>query len=163
MHKSSTSRLERIEIEPWCPRWWQYYPAATIMSLWNSFLPHCPYTVIPWTYFRTQRYMTKYCISPPVAMFAHYTHYKQFHSCCYMCIFQHERRWCEIMPLMTHFKHSVQWPRTSTNVNDALSVSRHHLAKGEPHYSVRTEALVFPLSVLASNIITLRDWLCWSR
>lgn len=35
-----------------------------------------------------------------------------------------------ILPLMTHSKHSVQWPRTGTNVNDALSVSRHHLAKG---------------------------------
>lgn len=49
-----------------------------------------------------------------------------------------------ILQLMTHCKHSVQWPRTSTNVNDALSVSGHHLAEGEAHYSVRTLGFSFP-------------------
>lgn len=64
-----------------------------------------------------------------------------------------------ILPLMTHFKPSVQWPITSTNVNGALSVSRRRLAEGEAHYSAGTPGLCFSLCELASNIITPRDLL----
>lgn len=40
---------------------------------------------------------------------------------------------------MTRVKHRARWPRTGANVNDALSVSGHHLAKGAgAHYSART-------------------------
>lgn len=104
IHKSPTSTLQRIEMEPWPPRWWQYCPAATGTSLWNAFLPHCPYTVIPEMNLHTQHYNTKYCVSLPVAVFAHYTHYKQFDSCCYTCIFHHEQRWCEYSATNDPFK-----------------------------------------------------------
>lgn len=53
-----------------------------------------------------------------------------------------------ILPQMTHFKHFVQWPRIHTNLNDSLSVSGHHLAKGgvgvRGDYSVRILGLSFP-------------------
>lgn len=75
---------------------------------------------------------------PPVAVFAHYTHCKQFDSCCYICTSQHEQTWTWIFSLMTHFMGPVQWPWTSANVNDALRVSGHRLAKREAHYSQRS-------------------------
>lgn len=75
--------------------------------------------------------MTKYCISPPVAVFAHYTHITSnlTHAATFVSS-NMNREDGNILSLMTHLKLSVQWPRTSTNVNDALSVSGHHLAKG---------------------------------
>lgn len=95
-HKSSPGRQQSRDGAV-CPRWWQYYPAVTVTSLWNPFLPHCSYTVIPYTphtYICTSRALWQSAGYPPsVAVFAHYTHITSVDSCCYICIFQHERRW----------------------------------------------------------------------
>lgn len=106
---------------------------------------------------------TVYPPNPPVAVFAHYTHYKQFDSCCYICIFQQFKDDVNTLPLMTHLKHSVQWPRTSSNVNDAFKCKRASFGQREAHYSVKTLGLSFSLNALGSNIITPCDWLRWSH
>lgn len=64
-----------------------------------------------------------------------------------------------ILSLTTHLKHSVRWPRTSANVNDALSASGHQLAKGAGGGGAlfkekKLEASRFLLAALTSNIIT---------
>lgn len=132
------------------PRWWHCYPAATIMSGWSLFSATLPCAVIAYIHLHTRGYMPKYCISTPVAGFGHYTDYQQFDSCCYICIVQHEHGWWEYFTTNDPLKASIQWPRTSTSVNDALSIIGHHLAKGEFHYSLRTRALSF--SPLCSNL-----------
>lgn len=107
---------------------------------------------------------------PPVAVFAHYTHCKQFDSCCYICTSQHEQTWTWIFSLMTHFMGPVQWPWTSANVNDALRVSGHRLAKREAHYSQRSFFIpptILPLFVTGYtdhtnyNVIIIRGWWWW--
>lgn len=149
-----------------CPRWWQYYPAATITSLWNPFLPHCPLTVIPYTphtYICTARALWQSAGYPPQWQYLHITRTLQAltHAATFVSSNMNGDDG-NISSLMTHLKLSVQWPRTSTNVNDALSVSGHHLAKVGG--SLLSEGSGPPFScVLTSNIITPRDQRRWSH
>lgn len=140
--KSSTGWVQRIETEPRYPRWQQHAPAAITTSLWNSFLPHSPYAVIPLNTHPMLYDKVRY--TPLQWQYLHITHITSNLTHAAAFVYSNmSRDDVNILLLMTHLKHSVQWPKTSTNVNDALSVSWHHLAEGEAHYSARIQGLCF--------------------
>lgn len=115
-----------------CPRWWQYYLACysdVSLKPRSATLPLCSNPLH--TFAHPEQYDRALYIPTSGRICTLHTHYKQFDSCCCIVSSNMNRDDGNILPVMTHLKQSVLWPRTSTNVNDALSVSGHHLAKGE--------------------------------
>lgn len=131
----------------------QQHPSET--QLCHIALAHssCPYI-----HLHTQSYMTMY--SPPSGSICT-LHTLQ--AIWLVLLHLYRPTWAQMMgnilSLTTHLKHSVRWPRTSANVNDALSASGHQLAKGAVgRWSIiqekKLEASRFLLAALTSNIIT---------
>lgn len=131
----------------------QQHPSETLLC--HIALAHssCPYI-----HLHTQSYMTKY--SPPSGSICT-LHTLQ--AIWLVLLHLYRPTWAQMMgnilSLTTHLKHSVRWPSTNANVNDALSASGHQLAKGAGGgWSIiqekKLEASRFLLAALTSNIIT---------
>lgn len=102
----------------------QQHPSETLLC--HIALAHssCPYI-----HLHTQSYMTKY--SPPSGSICT-LHTLQ--AVWLVLLHLYCPTWAQMMGKIlsptSHLKHSVRWPRTSANVNDVLSASRHQSAKG---------------------------------